>query len=121
MKCGAVHKSGYATIVFTANYYRLLTFSYGCPTLVLRSAIEIIAKFPLVVVEKGMDINGPGFAEDKIERALAAIKATNPNVSGIFYYNSAMDWPFYRLHQTFKEHPQWWLRDWPSGKVHRIR
>jgi hypothetical protein len=48
------------------------------------------------------------------------IQAVNPNVSGIFYYNSAMDWPFYRLHAQFEQHPEWWLREWPSGTVVRI-
>jgi hypothetical protein len=48
------------------------------------------------VVEKGMAVQAPGFAEDKIGAALAAVKALNPNISGVFYYNSAMDWPVSR-------------------------
>ena len=76
------------------------------------AAVKVIAKFPLVVVEKGMDVDGPGYAEDKIQAALAAVKKVNPAVAGIFYYNSAMDWPFYRMHTQFLTHPEWWLRQW---------
>jgi hypothetical protein len=43
-----------------------------------------------------MAVQAPGFAEDKIGAALAAVKALNPNISGVFYYNSAMDWPVSR-------------------------
>ena len=33
-----------------------------------------------------MAVRQPGYAEDKIGTALAAVKAVNPDVSGIFYY-----------------------------------
>ena len=46
-----------------------------------------------------------GFAEDKIVATLKRIKAVNANVSTIFYYNSVLDWPFYRLHLELLKRP----------------
>ena len=40
-----------------------------------------------------MELQLPGYAEDKIAAALAAVKEVNPDVCGVFYYNSEMDWP----------------------------
>ena len=41
------------------------------------------------------------------------MKKLNSNISTIFYYNSVLDWPFYRLHEEFLQHPDWAV---PSGK-----
>ena len=73
-----------------------------------------------MVIEKGMAMRQPGYAEDKISATCKSIKGINPNASCVFYYNSEMDWPFYELHDKFLNHPDWWLREWPSGKVVRV-
>jgi hypothetical protein len=73
-----------------------------------------------VTIEKGQGVFDPdgttpalGYAESKILRQLQKIKAIDPNISTIFYYNSVLDWPFYQLHQKFLKQPDLWL---PSGK-----
>ena len=83
------------------------------------------------------------------------VKAIDPNISTIFYYNSILgshvrcfraysyrssssplvllthpdvattDWPFYKLHEEFLQHPDWWLKSGSkdpegAGKVCRI-
>ena len=49
---------------------------------------------------------GPGnYAEDKIVDTLRRIKAIDPNISTVFYYSSVLDWPFYKLHAEFLQHP----------------
>ena len=36
---------------------------------------------------------------------LRRVKAIDPNISTVFYYNSVLDWPFYKLHAEFLQHP----------------
>ena len=92
-------------------------------------AIRIMARFPLVTIEK---FQGPdsGYKyplnpykcceEDRIVKTLKRVKAINPNVSGVFYYNSVLDFPQYRLHEEFSKNESWWLRD-SHGNVIRIK
>jgi hypothetical protein len=78
------------------------------------AALQVVAKFPMVTIEKGQQVfDGAPFAEDAIVGTLKRVKALNPNISTIFYYNSVLDWPFYRLHEKFIRHPDWAV---PSGK-----
>jgi hypothetical protein len=83
-------------------------------------ALKVVTKFPMVTIEKGQQIYAvdgktpaPGYAETKIVRQLQRVKAIDPNISTIFYYNSVLDWPFYQLHDKFHQRPDLWL---PSGK-----
>ena len=78
------------------------------------AALDIMAKFPMVTIEKGQGVYDPNdkrFAEDKIIDALRGVKERNPNVSTVLYYNSILDWPFYRLHALMLQHPELWARD----------
>eukprot|EP01083_Nonionella_stella_P041598 112736_1 len=81
------------------------------------SALQHITKFPMVTVEKGQGINATmqpyanGYAEDKILEALRRVKEINSSITTIMYMNSILDWTFYRMHETFIEHPEWWLND----------
>ena len=87
------------------------------------AGVKIMAKFPMVTIEKGQGVtlgSGPGnYAEDKIVDTLRRIKAIDDNISTIFYYNSILDWPFYKLHADFVKHPDWWLKG-GEGDVCRI-
>jgi len=77
-------------------------------------AVKIMAKFPMVTIEKGQGVQDPDdsrYAEDKIIDTLRRVKAIDSNISTIFYYNSVLDWPFYKLHEDFLQHPEWWLRN----------
>ena len=73
-------------------------------------ALQVVAKFPMVTIEKGQQVfeSPPPLAEDAIVATLRRVKALNSNISTIFYYNSVLDWPFYRLHQQMVEHPEFW-------------
>ena len=81
------------------------------------SVIEYLAKFPMVTIEKGQGINATEepyaslYVEDKIINACQRVKAINSSIICILYYNSILDWPFYRLHEEFVENPSYWLRD----------
>ena len=76
-------------------------------------ALDTIAKFPLVTIEKGQGfLDGSGrFAEAKIVEQLTAVKRADPTISTVFYMNSVLDWYFYEMHETFLKHPAWWLYD----------
>lgn len=76
-------------------------------------AIRMMAKFPMVTIEKGQGVADPNdhrYAEDKIIDTLRRVKALDSNISTLFYYNSAKDWPFYRLHAEHLMHPEWWMK-----------
>jgi len=75
-------------------------------------ALKTVAKFPMVTIEKGQEVAlpAPPYAETKIGNTLKRVKALNKNISTIFYYNSVLDWPFYKLHEEFLNHKDWWLK-----------
>jgi hypothetical protein len=73
-----------------------------------------------VTIEKGQAVQvASGYAEDKIVSVLKRVKEVDPNISTIFYYNSILDWPFYRMHEEFLKHEEWWVKD-NKGKTCRM-
>lgn len=81
------------------------------------SALQTLAKFPLFVAEKAYDYPGIGYAEDKLLRLAERLRALNPNITLVFYYNANLDLTDYRLHALAARHrPKWWLRN-SSGSV----
>ena len=88
-------------------------------------AIHLMAKFPLVTVEKfqGACANShdplptPACDQEKlIIDALKQVKSVNPNASTIFYYNSVLDFPQYKLHGMMLADPSLMLKD-KDGKT----
>lgn len=87
-------------------------------------SLKLMASFPMVTVEK---FQGPCanennatpacFEEDKIISVLRGVKAINPNASTIFYMNSVLDFPQYRLHALMQQDPSLVLRNITGGKV----
>ena len=81
------------------------------------STIEYLTRFPMVTVEKGQGINATMepytslYAEEKILETLRRVKMINSSIVTIMYMNTVVDWTFYYMHETFLEHPEWWLRD----------
>ena len=73
-----------------------MSFFHSCNESGLFSdeALDTIAKFPFVTVEKGQGYNdGSGdYAETKIVAQLKAVKDRNPNISTVFYMNSVLSW-----------------------------
>eukprot|EP01084_Bolivina_argentea_P033010 61086_1 len=86
------------------------------------STIEYLARYPMVTVEKGQGINATMepyaslYAEDKILQTLKRVKQINSSIITIMYQNSVIDWTFYKMHETFIENPDWWLRD-ENGEI----
>eukprot|EP00040_Diaphanoeca_grandis_P032714 m.198979 g.198979 ORF g.198979 m.198979 type:complete len:408 (+) comp32715_c0_seq5:211-1434(+) len=87
------------------------------------AAVDTIAKFPLVTIEKWHGACGgstnqdcpakkietyPCCEEDRIVDDLQRIKLKNPNTTTIIYFNLVLDFPQYRLHQEMMA-----KKDWP--------
>eukprot|EP00037_Helgoeca_nana_P014205 m.132461 g.132461 ORF g.132461 m.132461 type:complete len:400 (-) comp22449_c0_seq1:22-1221(-) len=80
-------------------------------------ALATLAKFPFFVAEKAYDFDAPGFAEDKLATLATKLKALNPEIFLVFYYNANLDLTDYRLYNLTAQHaPFWWLRN-DQGKV----
>jgi hypothetical protein len=63
------------------------------------------------------DFDAPGFAEDKLAMLATKLKALNPEIFLVFYYNANLDLTDYRLYNLTAQHaPFWWLRN-DQGKV----
>lgn len=80
------------------------------------ASIITMAKAGLVVLEKAYDYPAPGFAEDKLLTVVNALRRARPNTlprqSVIFYYNTNLDCPDYRLHAEMAAHsPSWWVQN----------
>lgn len=54
-------------------------------------AVQTLARFPLVVVEKWQSLGVAGDEEEHIINALRAVKEASPSTTTIFYYNSVCD------------------------------
>jgi len=68
-------------------------------------SIKFMAQFPMVTIEKFQgpcgnrgDASPECDQEGQIVDVLRRVKEVNPNVSTIFYYNSVLDFPQYKLH-----------------------
>lgn len=48
--------------------------------------------------------------EDGIEQEAQQLKKINPALKVIFYWNTFLDYPMFRAHAEYEEHPEWWLR-----------
>jgi hypothetical protein len=88
-----------------------------------QGALELMAKFPMVTVEKFQGPCGNSKAaapacdqESQIIAVLKGVKAINPNASCIFYYNSVLDFQQYRLHAMMEADPSLMLHD-QNGNV----
>ena len=75
------------------------------------ASLALMAKFPMVTIEKFQgacahrdDASPACKQEEVIVDVLRKVKALNSNVSTIFYYNSVLDFPQYKLHQELLAH-----------------
>ena len=90
-----------------------MTFFHSCNEsgLFSEAALDTIARFPLVTVEKGQGFKvecPPGetapCAESKITSQLAAVKARDPGIATVFYMNSVLSWYFYHMDVEMHAH-----------------
>jgi hypothetical protein len=79
------------------------------------AAVAFVANhsFASVTVEKGqaLDSGDGAFAEQRILAALRQFKAARPSIATVAYFNSVLDWPYYRLHADMLAHPQYALKN----------
>jgi hypothetical protein len=77
-------------------------------------AIKLMAKFRMVTIEKWMEVQEPGrqrTMSSNIVETLRRVKAANPSVSTVFYYNSVCNFPQYAsLYDQYAAMPDKWLR-----------
>ena len=81
--------------------------------------LKIIAKFPMVTIEKFQSDQVSGVDdEDDMVRVMKMVKAVNPNVATYFYMNSYKDRPeMTRMARELGQHPDWFLKDSNGTKV----
>ena len=72
-----------------------------------QQALQIIAKFQMVTIEKWQSFDVKDIDdEDDMVAVMKAVKKVNPNVATYFYMNSFKDRPeMTRMAQQFDEHP----------------
>ena len=80
------------------------------------AAMSTMARAGLVVLEKAYDFPAPGFAEDKLLGVVDGLRSARPSSlprqSVVFYYNTNLDCPDYRLHAEMAAHsPAWWVQN----------
>ena len=79
------------------------------------AAITQIARYPMATFEKSHAFGtaAAGVYEETLNphacQRVAA--ASNGTTSTVYYLNSAIDWPFYELHQEMLAHPEYRLKD----------
>lgn len=94
--------------------------------------MDTIAKFPLVTIEKGQGFNdqdcskyGPDVhfpcAEEKVVEQCKAIKARDPTIATVFYYNAVISWYFYHMNVVMQATPDYQLKDSYTGKPVYVR
>ena len=84
-----------------------------------KESLKIIAKFPMVTIEKFQSDQVSGVDdEDDMVRVMKMVKAVNPNVATYFYMNSYKDRPeMTRMARELDQHPDWFLKDSNGAKV----
>ncbi|MHC4993878.1 MAG: putative glycoside hydrolase [Planctomycetota bacterium] len=63
-----------------------------------------------VCLEKGHGAETHGSTEAGIEHEAARLKAINPDIRVIYYWNTFLDYSMYDAHHVYNQHPEWWLR-----------
>ncbi|KJD35985.1 hypothetical protein PW52_05005 [Tamlana sedimentorum] len=63
-----------------------------------------------IVLEKGHGLPDYKTTETGIEQDAKKLKAINPNMKVIFYWNTFLDYSMYEAHNVYNKHPEWWLR-----------
>lgn len=70
----------------------------------------VAAKSNFICLEKGHALGQFESTEEGIEQEARQLKKYNPNMKVIFYWNTFLDYPLFEAHQTYQEHPEWWLK-----------
>ena len=79
----------------------------------------------LVCLEKGHGSTPHGSTEAGIEFDVLRLKAINPELKLIYYWNTFLDYSSYDAHDVYESHPEWWLYyqdgtlDLKNGRIKR--
>lgn len=99
---------------------------YGNPNGYTDEAIEFIASHSnFVCMEKTQGVNSQGSVEKGQIHDAKRLKAANPDIKILFYWNTFLDYSGYDAHQIYQSHPEWWLRkldgelDFKTGQLKR--
>ena len=90
---------------------------FGDPDGYTDEAIEFIASHSsFVCMEKTQGKNVHGSVEKGQINDAKRLKAANPDIKVLFYWNTFLDYSGYDAHEVYQKHPEWWLRDM-DGKL----
>eukprot|EP00937_MAST-01D_sp_MAST-1D-sp2_P002542 g2542.t1 len=96
-------------------------FHAASPTPYTPAQVAVLARYPLVTVEKYMGpfpLKPRHGEEDNIAALSAEIKAVNPRTKVLMYQNSQFAYPWYRLFGV-ADAQGWWVRNRTTGRVVR--
>jgi hypothetical protein len=68
-------------------------------------------RFPLITIEKMQAKDLYHVSEPGTYKALQQLKDINSDLKILFYWNSVVAYPFYQSYETFREHPQWAMKN----------
>eukprot|EP01001_Neometanema_parovale_P007548 NODE_3847_length_1154_cov_69.018429_g3660_i0.p1 GENE.NODE_3847_length_1154_cov_69.018429_g3660_i0~~NODE_3847_length_1154_cov_69.018429_g3660_i0.p1 ORF type:complete len:361 (-),score=56.12 NODE_3847_length_1154_cov_69.018429_g3660_i0:70-1098(-) len=86
------------------------------------TALEIIARYPWVTIEKWHQYADPTNHQTEDQRIIGqcrAIKKVKKDISCMFYTNAAIDFEWYAINKAMVDHPGWALRT-ETGKPVKI-
>lgn len=104
-----------------------MTYFHSCNESGLFSerALDTIARFPMVTIEKGQGFDAgcadygatAPCAEQKITAQCEAVKKRDASIATVFYMNSVLSWYFYHMDVDMNAHPAWQLHDSKTGEA----
>ena len=73
--------------------------------------VEFVASHTnLVCLEKAHGLDVHGSTEKGILHDTVRLKAANPDLKVIYYWNTFLDYPMYDAHLVYEKRPEWWLK-----------
>ena len=74
-----------------------------------------------VCLEKGHGGDRFGSTEKGIVHDARRLKAVNPNIKVLFYWNAFLNYPLYDACTEFQKHPEWLFRDKQGQPIYKTR
>ncbi|TWU44377.1 Alpha-L-fucosidase [Novipirellula aureliae] len=89
-----------------------VAFHFGnSPALLTEAEAKFVAtRSNFICLEKGHASGQFKDTETGIEMEARQLKALNPDMKVIFYWNAFLDYPMFQAHQEYQQHPEWWLK-----------
>jgi hypothetical protein len=85
-------------------------FGKSSSLLTQEEATFVASRASFICLEKGHATGQFPSTEMGIEREAQQLKKINPDMKVIFYWNTFLDYPMFRAHDEYQQHPEWWLR-----------